>query len=260
MVAYFEAAAPAYAAPREDMTMLIRRNLVLVGVAALALIGVGRLVLGPATSAEPATVIPPPAADQQGGSTAGPQTVVLAGGCFWGVQAVFQHTRGVSKAVSGYAGGTKQTANYETVSSGRTGHAESVEVTFDPNAISLGTILQIYFSVAHDPTQLDRQGPDEGPQYRSEIFVQNDEQKRVAAAYIAQLDKAGVFKHPIVTKIGSLDAFYPAEAYHQDYATLHPENLYIVYNDLPKVENLKQLFPDRYQATPVLVTAARGTN
>ena len=240
--------------------MLIRRNLVLVGAAALALIGTGRLLLGPATSAEPATVIPAPAVDQQAGSTSGPQTVVLAGGCFWGVQAVFQHTKGVSKAVSGYAGGTKATANYEIVSSGRTGHAESVEVTFDPNVISLGTILQIYFSVAHDPTQLDRQGPDEGPQYRSQIFVKNDDQKRIAADYIAQLDKTGVFKHPIVTKIGALDAFYPAEAYHQDYATLHPENLYIVYNDLPKIENLKQLFPDRYQATPILVTAARGTN
>src|SRR5262245_13581423 len=259
-IPYFEAAAPNCAALREDIAMLIRRNLVLVGAAALALIGMGRLLLGPATSAEPATVIPPPAVDQQATSNAGPQTVVLAGGCFWGVQAVFQHTKGVSKAVSGYAGGTKATANYEIVSSGRTGHAESVEVTFDPNQISLGTILQIYFSVAHDPTQLDRQGPDEGPQYRSEIFTKNDEQKRIAADYIAQLGKAGVFKHPIVTKIGALEAFYPAEAYHQDYATLHPENLYIVYNDLPKIGNLKQLFPDRYQATPILVTAARGTN
>ncbi len=240
--------------------MLTRRNVMIAGATAIALFGAGRLILGPATSAEPATVIPVPSVDQSAPKNASLQTVVLAGGCFWGVQGVFQHTKGVTKAVSGYAGGTKDTANYDTVSSGRTGHAESVEVTFDPNVISYGAILQIYFSVAHDPTQLDRQGPDEGPQYRSEIFVKDDDQKRVAQAYIAQLDKSGAFKHPIVTKIGQLTAFYPAEAYHQDYATLHPESLYIVYNDLPKIENLKRLFPDRYQQTPVLVTAARNTN
>jgi peptide-methionine (S)-S-oxide reductase len=240
--------------------MLTRRNVMIAGATAIALFGAGRLILGPATSAEPATVIPAASVDQPAPKNASLQTVVLAGGCFWGVQGVFQHTKGVTKAVSGYAGGTKDTANYDTVSSGRTGHAESVEVTFDPNVISYGAILQIYFSVAHDPTQLDRQGPDEGPQYRSEIFVKDDDQKRVAQAYIAQLDKSGAFKHPIVTKIGQLTAFYPAEAYHQDYATLHPESLYIVYNDLPKIENLKRLFPDRYQQTPVLVTAARNTN
>jgi peptide-methionine (S)-S-oxide reductase len=244
---------------REDRSMVSRRNAILAAVA-VTLIGAGWLLQRPATSAEPATVIPPPAVDQPAPKTAGLQTAVLAGGCFWGVQAVYQHTKGVTRAVSGYAGGTKDSAKYEIVSSGRTGHAEAVEVTFDPSVISYGSILQIYFSVAHDPTQLDRQGPDEGPQYRSEIFVKDDDQKRVAADYIAQLDKAGVYKHPIVTKIGALTEFYPAEDYHQDYATLHPENLYIVYNDLPKIENLKRLFADRYQQKPVLVSAARATN
>lgn len=236
--------------------MLIRRNLLLVGAATIALIGAGRLLMAPAALAEAATVLPGPAVDQPAAEASGLQTAVLAGGCFWGVQAVFQHTKGVTKAVSGYAGGTKESANYEAVSSGRTGHAESVEVTFDPSVISYGTILQIYFSVAHDPTELDRQGPDEGPQYRSEVFAKDETQKKIAAAYIAQLDHAGAFKQPIATKVGALAAFYPAEGYHQDYATLHPSNLYIVYNDLPKIENLKRLFPDRYRPTPVLVTAS----
>jgi peptide-methionine (S)-S-oxide reductase len=240
--------------------MLIRRNLLLVGATALALVGVGRLIMAPAALAESAAVLPAPAVDQPANQAGGLQTVVLAGGCFWGVQAVFQHTKGVTKAVSGYAGGTKDGANYETVSSGRTGHAESVEVTFDPSVISYGSILQIYFSVAHDPTELNRQGPDEGPQYRSEIFTTNDAQAKIATAYVAQLDHAGAFKQPIATKVGTLTAFYPAEGYHQDYATLHPNNLYIVYNDLPKIENLKRLFPDRYRSTPVLVTAASNTN
>jgi peptide-methionine (S)-S-oxide reductase len=206
-------------------------------------------------AAEQATVIPPPAADSAA-SNEESQTVVLAGGCFWGVQAVFQHTKGVTKAVSGYAGGTKDTARYNVVSAGTTGHAEAVQITFDPRQISYGRILQIYFSVAHDPTQLDRQGPDEGPQYRSAIFFANPEQQQVAQAYIAQLDKAGTFKRPIVTKLTKYDAFYPAEAYHQDYATLHPENPYIFYNDLPKVENLKKLFPEVYREQPVLVRSA----
>ena len=166
--------------------MPIRRNLLLVVAAAIAQFGAGRLQ-APTVLAEAATVVPGPAVDPPAAEAAGPQTVVLAGGCFWGVQAVFQHTKGVIKAVSGYAGGSKETAKYEAVSSGRTGHAESVEVTFDPSVISYGTILQIYFSVAHDPTELNRQGPDEGPQYRSEIFAKNDEQKQIAAAYIAQL-------------------------------------------------------------------------
>jgi peptide-methionine (S)-S-oxide reductase len=206
-------------------------------------------------AAERATVIPPPAADAAA-TNEGSQTVVLAGGCFWGVQAVFQHTKGVIKAVSGYAGGAKDTARYQVVSSGTTGHAESVQVTFDPRQISFGRILQIYFSVAHDPTELNRQGPDEGTQYRSAIFYENPEQQKVAQAYVAQLDKAHTFKQPIVTQLTKYDAFYPAEAYHQDYATMHPENPYIFYNDLPKVENLKKLFPDLYREQPVLVRSA----
>jgi len=206
-------------------------------------------------SAERATVIPPPAADAVE-STGETQTVVLAGGCFWGVQAVFQHVKGVTKAVSGYAGGAKDTARYNVVSSGTTGHAESVQITYDPRQISYGRILQIYFSVAHNPTELNRQGPDEGTQYRSAIFFANPEQQRVAQAYIAQLDKAGTFRQPIVTQLTKYDAFYPAEAYHQDYATMHPENPYIYYNDLPKVENLKKLFPEVYREQPVLVRSA----
>jgi len=209
---------------------------------------------GHAQAAEPATVLPAPAIDAPADSDA--QTAVLAGGCFWGVQAVFQHTKGVTQVLSGYAGGTKETAQYNVVSSGRTGHAESVQIKFDPRQISYGRILQIYFSVAHDPTQLNRQGPDEGPQYRSAIFYADAAQQQVAQAYIAQLDKAGTFKRPVATQLTPLAGFYPAEAYHQDYATLHPENPYIVYNDLPKVENLKRLFPDRYREQPVLVTAS----
>jgi peptide-methionine (S)-S-oxide reductase len=215
-------------------------------------------------AAEPAVVIPAPAIDAPKESpkpgAAGLQTVVLAGGCFWGVQAVFQHVKGVSQAVSGYAGGSKETAIYEVVSSGRTGHAESVQVTFDPRQISYGRILQIYFSVAHDPTQLNRQGPDTGTQYRSAIFYRDESQKSIAQAYIAQLDKAGVFKHPIVTQINQLTEFYPAEAYHQDYATLHPTSPYIAFNDLPKVDNLQHVFADLYRDRPVLVSAANQSN
>jgi peptide-methionine (S)-S-oxide reductase len=220
--------------------------------------------LSPIRAAEPATVIPVPAIDapKEASKAGAPglQTIVIAGGCFWGVQAVFQHVKGVSQAVSGYAGGTKETANYEAVSSGRTGHAESVQVTFDPRQISYGRILQIYFSVAHDPTQLNRQGPDTGPQYRSAIFYQDDSQKSIAQAYIAQLDKAGAFKSPIVTQINQLTAFYPAETYHQDYATLHPSSPYIAYNDLPKVENLQRVFADLYRDRPILVSAANQSN
>ncbi len=210
----------------------------------------------PAHSAERATKIPPPAVDATAPAGDASETVVLAGGCFWGVQAVFQHVKGVTRAVSGYSGGSKDTAQYEVVSSGRTGHAESVEVTFDPRQISYGRILQIYFSVAHDPTELNRQGPDEGTQYRSAIFFATPEQQRIAQAYIAQLDKTGVFKQPVVTQVAPLNGFYPAEAYHQDYATLHPSNPYIYYNDLPKIENLKQLFPEIYREQPILVRAA----
>ena len=185
---------------------------------------------------------------------------MLAGGCFWGVQGVFQHVKGVTGAVSGYAGGDKSQAQYETVSSGRTGHAESVRVTFDPRQISYGRILQIYFSVAHDPTELNRQGPDTGTQYRSAIFPTDAEQARVAKAYIAQLEQAHAFNAPIVTKIEPDRTFYPAEAYHQDFLALNPTYPYIVYNDLPKVANLKRLYPEVYRSDPVLVSGGRQMN
>ncbi len=208
--------------------------------------------------AETATVVPPPAREATSPGN-GLETAVLAGGCFWGVQAVFQHVNGVTGAVSGYAGGAQKDAVYQVVSSGTTGHAESVKVTFDPRQISYGKILQIYFSVAHDPTQLDRQGPDEGPQYRSEIFPQNDAQAKEAKDYIAQLEAAKVFKRPIVTKTSTMSqAFYPAEAYHQDYATLHPGNPYIAYNDAPKVRNLQKMFATEWREKPVLVREAKG--
>ncbi len=212
----------------------------------------------PSMAAEDAVVIPAPAMDAAPSS--GIQTAVVAGGCFWGVQGVFQHTAGVVNAVSGYAGGSKATADYHTVSSGTTGHAESVEIKYDPRKISYGKILQIFFSVVHDPTQLNRQGPDTGTQYRSAIFTTSDEQKKVAEAYIAQLNDAHVFRKPIVTKVGALEGFYPAEAYHQDYLTLHPSQPYIAYNDIPKVENLKKLFADNYIEKPTLVNASKVTN
>jgi peptide-methionine (S)-S-oxide reductase len=223
---------------------------------ALLLVPFVGLAVNVAQAAEPAVVIPAPAVDAAAPAGAGAQTVVLAGGCFWGVQAVFQHTKGVTAAVSGYAGGNKQTAHYEAVGGGRTGHAESVAVTFDPRQISYGKVLQIYFSVAHNPTELNRQGPDSGTQYRSAIFYANDEQKRIAGAYIAELDKAHVFGGPIVTQLEPLSGFYPAEDYHQDFAVLHPSYPYIVFNDAPKVENLKRLFADVYRDTPVTVMAS----
>jgi peptide-methionine (S)-S-oxide reductase len=213
----------------------------------------------PASAAEQARVIPAPALDEVAGTSAS-EVAVLAGGCFWGVQGVFQHVEGVTRAVSGYAGGDKATADYPKVGNGWTGHAESVQVTFDPRKISYGRILQIYFSVAHDPTQLNRQGPDEGTQYRSAIFPTNAEQARVALAYIDQLGRAQAFEAPIVTTIELNRAFYPAEDYHQDYLTLNPMNPYIMINDLPKVSNLKRLFADRYRADPVLVMAAKPAN
>jgi peptide-methionine (S)-S-oxide reductase len=209
-----------------------------------------------ASGAEPAVVVPAPALDAALPPGAGPQTIVLAGGCFWGMQAVYEHTKGVTQAVSGYAGGPKNAAHYEMVSTGTTGHAESEQVTFDPRQISLGKILQIYFSVAHNPTELNYQGPDAGRQYRSEIFYADREQKRVAEAYIAQLDKAHVFPEPIVTKVDALPGFYPAEEYHQDFAVRHPDYPYIVFNDLPKVENLRRLFPTYYREAPVTVLAS----
>jgi peptide-methionine (S)-S-oxide reductase len=220
-----------------------------------ALLLVPLFAVGLVHAAEPAVSLPPPALDTPPPGS-GLQTAVLAGGCFWGVQAVYQHTEGVTQAVSGYAGGQKDTAHYEMVGTGRTGHAESVSVTFNPQQISYGKILQIYFSVAHNPTELNYQGPDTGTQYRSAIFYANDEQKRIAGAYIAQLDKAHAFGGPIVTKLEPLSGFYPAEDYHQDFAVLHPNHPYIAFNDLPKVDNLKRLFPDFYRDTPVTVMAS----
>lgn len=190
--------------------------------------------------------LPTPAVDAPMASTSSQQTAVIAGGCFWGIQAVFQHTKGVIRATSGYSGGSAKTAEYELVSTGETGHAESVQITYDPSKITYGQLLRVFFSVAHDPTQLNRQGPDEGTQYRSSIFYGTDEQKRIAEAYITQIDKARVFQRPIVTQVVPLKTFYPAEAYHQDYAALHPNNPYIVYNDAPKVARLREQFPELY--------------
>ena len=208
-------------------------------------------------AAEAGRAIPAPTADEAAKGTSA--IAVFAGGCFWGVQGVFQHTEGVTNAVSGYAGGTKATASYQIIGSGLTGHAEAVQITYDPRKISYGRLLQIFFSVAHDPTQLNRQGPDSGTQYRSAIFPMNAEQANTAMAYIAQLDKSKVFPAAIVTKIESDKPFYPAEDYHQDYMTLHPSEPYIAYNDLPKIGELKRFFPTLYRAKPVLVSAAQSS-
>jgi peptide-methionine (S)-S-oxide reductase len=232
-----------------------------------AILGVGAIsvattVIVPASSAagwvaqEKARVIPPPSVEEPA-SQAKSETAVLAGGCFWGVQGVFQHVKGVSRAVSGYAGGRKNTANYETVSLGTSGHAESVQVVFDPRQISYGGLLQVFFSVAHDPTQLNRQGPDFGTQYRSTIFPASPEQERVARAYIAQLNDARAFESKIVTTIEMDRAFYEAEDYHQDFLTRNPTHRYIVVNDLPKIEELKRVFPGLYRPIPVLVGSMR---
>lgn len=190
--------------------------------------------------------VPAAAQDAARAATPGKQTAVVSGGCFWGVQAVFQHVKGVISATSGYSGGSAKTAEYEIVSTGETGHAESVQIVYDASQITYGELLRVFFSVAHDPTQLNRQGPDEGTQYRSSIFYSTDEQKRIAEAYVAQLDQAKVFPRPIVTQVVPLQTFYPAEAYHQNYAALHPNQPYIVFNDAPKVERLRQEFPDLY--------------
>ena len=209
--------------------------------------------------AQEGIAIPAPAQDETA-SSAQTEVAVLAGGCFWGVQGVFQHVNGVANAVSGYAGGEAKTAQYEMVGSGATGHAEAVKITYDPRKISYGRILQIYFSVAHDPTELNRQGPDRGTQYRSAIFPSNDEQAKIAKAYIGQLDQAKLFDATIVTKIEPGHPFYPAEDYHQDFLTLNPTYPYIVYNDLPKVANLKRIFPDLYREDPALVSEAGITD
>jgi peptide-methionine (S)-S-oxide reductase len=205
------------------------------------------------SAAEEARVIPAPALDEPAGQATS-ETIVLAGGCFWGVQGVFQHVEGVTSAVSGYAGGEQATAEYEKVGRGWTGHAESVRVTYDPRKVSLGRLLQIYFSVAHDPTELNRQGPDVGPQYRSTIFPTSEAQAKVAKAYIEQLDQAKVYRSKVVTTIEPGRSFYPAEGYHQDYLVLHPNQPYIVFNDLPKVENLKKLFANSWREQPALVS------
>jgi len=205
----------------------------------------------PAAAQEAPVTIPAPAADlAETGSTA---TAVFAGGCFWGVQGVFQHVVGVTNAVSGYSGGAADTATYEQTGSGTTGHAEAVQITYDPSVVSYGDLLQIYFSVAHNPTQLNYQGPDHGTQYRSTIFALNEQQAASAEAYIAQLDETGLFEGPVVTTIEPLQAFYPAEQYHQDFLTLNPTWPYIVMHDLPKIAALKAIFPDMYRADPVLV-------
>ncbi|HET7583879.1 MAG TPA: peptide-methionine (S)-S-oxide reductase MsrA [Gemmatimonadaceae bacterium] len=222
----------------------------IVGGAALIALGLPLGMVALRRAPDAGAVLPPPAAAAQDVATRpGLDTAVFAGGCFWGIEAVFEHVKGVTDAVSGYAGGNAQTAEYETVSTGSTGHAESVQVVFDPSQISYGKLLQIFFSVAHDPTQLNRQGPDVGTQYRSAIFYRNAEQERVARAYIAQLTKAHVFQRPIVTQVVPLDHFYMAEAYHQDYMEHHPDQPYIVYNDRPKLVHLQQQFPELYRSS-----------
>jgi peptide-methionine (S)-S-oxide reductase len=223
----------------------------------IAVLSVGLCAGGPtvARAGEGAVVIPAPVLDNP--KVAGPvQTAVIAGGCFWGVQGVYQHVRGVHRVLSGYAGGTKATAEYGAVSRGGTGHAESVEIRFDPKELSYGEILRIYFSVVHDPTQLNRQGPDTGLQYRSNVFYVDDAQRNVAQAYIAQLDGAKAFGRPIVTRIDALNGFYPAEDYHQDFLIKNPRYPYIVIHDLPKIENLKKVFPGLYRDQPVTAKAA----
>ena len=207
----------------------------------------------PSVAAEAAVAIPAPADDIAAASVFGPQTAVFAGGCFWGVQGVFQHVKGVRNAVSGYAGGNASSAQYDAVGMGNTGHAEAVRITFDPKQVSYGRLLQIYFSVAHNPTELNRQGPDTGTQYRSTVFPVDADQQRVAKNYIAQLDKSKVFGKPIATTLETGKTFYAAEAYHQDFLTRHPDHPYIVINDLPKVDNLKKVFPSDYRAQPALV-------
>jgi peptide-methionine (S)-S-oxide reductase len=210
--------------------------------------------------AEGARAIPAPTLAEPATQQANFEVAIVAGGCFWGVQGVFQHVEGVTSVVSGYAGGIRDTAQYERVGTGTTGHAEAVQITFNPHRISYGRILQIYFSVAHDPTEINRQGPDVGTQYRSAIFPANQEQARIAGAYIAQLNQARVFPAGIATRIEPGRDFYPAEAYHQDYLTRNPTNRYIAVNDLPKIEDLKRLFPELYRAAPVLVAASQSSN
>ncbi len=208
---------------------------------------VGTVAWNRASAAGSSSLLPNPVVDAALAAKPGEQTAVVSGGCFWGIQAVFQHVKGVNTAISGYSGGSAATAEYEVVSTGATGHAESVKITYDPAQISYGQLLKVFFSVAHDPTQLNRQGPDTGTQYRSVIFYANEEQKHIAEAYIAQLGQAKSFPRPIVTQVVPLKAFYPAEAYHQNYATIHPDNPYIAINDAPKVDHLREQLPDLYK-------------
>lgn len=244
--------------PTSSSPSLAGRRRVLLATGPALLCGALFWQAGGARSAagEPAARIPAPTQDLP--PAAGMQKAIFAGGCFWGVQGVFQHVKGVQRAVSGYSGGTVPTAAYETVSSGRTGHAESVEVTYDPAQVSYGALLQIFFSVAHDPTQLNRQGPDVGTQYRSALFATSAEQLKVARAYVAQLEAAKAFGQPIVTRLEATPSFFPAEAYHQDFMAENPRHPYIAFHDQPKLEQLKRLFPERYRAEPVLVKKATG--
>src|SRR5262245_29796670 len=205
------------------------------------------ILLSACSNTSAAATVPPPVVDEHAGSNSD-RIAVFAGGCFWGIEAVFEHVKGVKKVTSGYSGGTAATAHYDIVSDGKTGHAESVQVVYDPSQITYGQLLQVFFSVAHDPTQLNRQGPDRGPQYRSAIFFASPEQQRIETAYADQLNKAKVFKSQIVTQLQPLDVFYPAEAYHQDYASHHPTDFYIVINDAPKVDHLRQQFPQLYRS------------
>jgi peptide-methionine (S)-S-oxide reductase len=228
-----------------SFTKLRTTHLVAVALAVTCSLAVA-LARNGAPGAPVKTLVPDPAVDAPLSASAGTETMVVAGGCFWGVQAVFQHVKGVVRATSGYAGGTAKTAQYEIVSSGRTGHAESVKVTFDPSRISYGQLLKIFFAVAHDPTQLNEQGPDVGTQYRSVVFAGDDTQRRITKAYIDQLEAAKVFRRRIVTDVASAQTFYEAEAYHQDYFAKHPHDPYIMVNDRPKVEALRRQFPEFY--------------
>jgi peptide-methionine (S)-S-oxide reductase len=236
---------------KED-SMPVRRRASRTGLLLIAATIAGACTLA-AGQAETAVAIPPPAYDPAPAAP-GPATAVLAGGCFWGVQGVFQHVIGLTRVVSGYSGGAKPNPSYEDVSSETTGHAESVRITYDPSADSYGRLLQVFFSVAHNPTELDRQGPDEGPSYRSNIFYMDEAQRTVAQRYIAQLNEAASFPGPIVTRVDAFKAFYPAEAYHQDFLLDHPRYPYIVINDLPKIANFKAMLPSLYRAEPVRVS------
>ncbi|MGH8663350.1 MAG: peptide-methionine (S)-S-oxide reductase MsrA [Burkholderiales bacterium] len=244
---------PSTLPPRQNT----RRAFLVITIATTLAAVLGGWLALPAAASSEARALPPFASGTAASGSAGSEVAVLAGGCFWGVQGVFQHVKGVTSAVSGYAGGDKKSAVYQKVAHGSTKHAEAVRITFDPRQISYTRILQIYFSVAHDPTQLNRQGPDVGTQYRSAIFPVNEEQARIAKAYIAQLDRARVFDGAIVTRIEPGHEFFPAEEYHQDFMARNPRHAYIVINDLPKVADLRKFFPDLYRPTPVLVLQAR---